>query len=760
MATPIVPIVPGLKLNLFRLRPGKKSEATLIDSLSRRIAKLSSDYDLTEQLIAFKTFGYYDILTFYRTEYEESVLQGGTIPDIRDYSSLDCFTYKFTSADALSTISKSSFIVTVLVTLERSQLAHNGGLVNNIILDNMPKKSIVLNSTSWADQVVIITSDTFRDVIEKSNGFVKAICSAVVDIRLLYGISLGLCEAIDSDDAVLDESFDGVYEIEWELKFNANHKILLEIIEKFKQNELGNIQAIGTTDPYSFTLRFVSGKLGKLLAVIRSCREYYSNEIENSKMRIRISDPTLLFDSCDSHDFIENNVNLLSLSDKECTSITEHHGDRIGTYIIQALHTITNAQSGYYTKVAIGNLSASAEALKSMALLQKSDVNLEDRIVKQACLDNSQRIITSVRQRLSWFPTTREYSHIPFQSPPSNMRMFYESCEFIISSLLSNWDDKICYKPFVLIDSVRQPLHSYLCVTMPVHILNKLYIYTGLTHEGLHSFVQGINISGNGIGTFGSTREIDKFYREIDRNRSTFSGYAHFLMFNEMITEICDLELCYLGDYSDYQREVWHFFRLHIRNDISRPSLDKRIIHYLIRTYLVQMWAELSSMHNNTHDEKIQKCYEELSNLRKLRSRFRDHINDIAKLVTSNSDYNVPHSIINQINDISMSIYLQRNVIRDVYSRIFITMNNFQFDNLKTNMQRWLEEYGKNVINSIYNGEILNTQIRYPHLLPSLLSAKAQNDPHINEEQESNIVICFIASIWNAFNLAQITENS
>jgi hypothetical protein len=418
--------------------------------------------------------------------------------------------------------------------------------------------------------------------------------------------------------------------------------------------------------------------------------------------------------------------------------------DRVTKLLIEAIYTITDVAYDYPSLVAIESLITAAKHLiKDISSYDNKARGFVRFNYVAYCLYEAEILLRATRQRLSGLPQTREASRLPFELPPPGVRIFIESCEFVIHSILDMFsvDDYLLslnlnYN-YVIIDTVDTPKHSICAIFIPEHRLKDYTVYIAISHESLHGpggyIINNIYLKEPILKDFIEKGRILS-YETTQKERGK--------IIEEAIVEILDLEFSYLGNFDLYMEEEWSFFSNYFAGALKYEIEHAHIIHYFLRTFLTRLYISIIDKSD---------WYFSKASMRKL---IKDHLTQIKKILGA------PFDRISHILSASLIIGVE-NDIEDNYKLINVVFNELSsFINKYINMRNKLKDYYHSIelsemTDKIINGEVINKEIKYPHLMIQQVNTKLKDksiNGNLSKPDIDRITTALIMSLWNGHN--------
>ncbi len=759
-----------LKISFFKLSPGPRIESKLKKDLIEAVGSPNN-------ISTYKALGIYDVITFYPKNLEDEVRNRGTIYGIRGFTSDEGICWGENNPGyIIDDLNSKRFLCIISTALLPSSSTNNYGLYRVDIAEIAnASQAIYLNSTSHPDQKIIVAENSMEELKNKTINILTKIRPFSLDLNATLGINLNFIEAVERGEAGEDwnENISAGYDVRWKVKFWPQVK------QKLSSTEIKEILN-NTTAPtlecdnpyYSFDLNEIvfpikKGEWSTLIKNIRRVRNKYRASISSTSLTVRINDQILNLPSGNLANVATPKEYDFKLSKRECSRIVKNLGSRIGNIIIQALYAISNLHAtGLAVQFALESLSRSAEYLKKLSLYDSKKMDFDPTYLQMVCLEEADRIIKSVRQRTGTMPSSRDYNFVSFDIPPINVRLYCEACQLIVEKICNELAAINHYVPHVIFEDVDYPEHALLSVILPVHIKDSLHLFTAISHESLHVIVQSTVDKYN----FPVTKEIFRyiedgssaFYDKKDTDRNKF--------ITEVLVEMLDYEITYLGDENDYTNHIWTFFAHHFIHLVRRKMKPTDLIKYIIRTFIVFLYHTIK-------DNKQKKDYasgplsissylEVPSLLRAELTRYIDKCFRICSaaidlIPEENRDLIDEDHFINLRNGIwstkrelfKIQAYLESMsyAIESAFEIISALVHNGGKFNLAVKqMKEWRDspEFAE-FVTSINNGIPIFSAIKYPHLLATKVVDNAIKNA-ANYANQSTISRALLISLYNA----------
>jgi hypothetical protein len=751
----------GIKLSFFRLYPERETEEHFSKKLSSSLG--------AENLAVFKAFGFYDIIALYPLDLEKTLERSGTIYGIRSFASIDCLCWDSQEPEQLiKQIHEFNLVSIIAATLTRPQRYDFGGLRNTALCESLDPDSIYLNSSSWAEQVLILGSVDMTGLIKKAKETISCLKRTCSEIQSTIGVNLTRLSQIESDDSVWDEQISEEAHVRWTVRIDSpstlhlfNTKLLsLKIPDIFKKGPaLVNLE--GTEQHFAIS----NCTWGQLINAIRTIRNQCADFLLTTKLIVLQQ----IIIPCNEHadsliprhePFIEE----ASLKDDDCQTILNNMGDRIGTYVARALYTVSNYHaSGPSAQAALGSLVYAAAELKSLAISDPAEQFLDFDIFQLICSVESERLIAAVRQRLDGLPAYRESNYPSFDTPPTTVKLYYEASEYVIKKLISKYLN-INYTPYVLLDTVDYPEHSHLSIRLPIHLKDSLLVYNALSHEALHALEschrKDYETSPEVLSYI--TRGCTQSFSSTLRSRSD--------LLSEVFVELLDFGLTYRDSLAVYLDQLWTFFVKHFSGGVKRSVRQRDIVRHILRTFIVRIYSITWDRNNNQDAYHSTSFLSLMANPHDLRELLRSHISDcksvcakaMKKYLKSNSeiiswlDDNDSNSIFelrldSLIQKMQSDVREMQKALSTIYYEASEVINSYPLHD----MHDWANSPStKSIVDHIVSGTPVNKVLKYPHLVVNLcIQSFLHNIFEFDTRDERRITLALLISLWNSLNL-------
>jgi len=435
----------------------------------------------------------------------------------------------------------------------------------------------------------------------------------------------------------------------------------------------------------------------------------------------------------------------LFLDEDTIIKMREMLTDRVAIIVIQAIYTVTDAAYDYPSRHAINSLIPAAIYLKESASTGR--IGFIDIQPIALILDEAETLLRATRQRLSGLPQTREASRLPFELPPSSVKIYIESCEFVVHSLLEMFNDQSFIPNYVIIDTVDSPKLSLLALRMPEHRLKQLAVYLPLSHEAFHGFIY------NFFTEFMNKNAIVRNFIESGKIISYITPpQGKVKIVSELLVEILDYEFSYLGNLERYMEEEWLFFYQYIVGGSPKLELESlNVIHYFLRTFSTRLWQYLKK---NGYGSFISSS--------KFRTLIRQHADDI-RLILRN-DFVYFENIISPTLILMIQKDFEENY--DVFMAIFTKICEIltKYESLLEKLHQYFRSQELDRLTEIITkGEVTNEIILYPHLLIQSIAKRLKENSSSPQERlkiENCIIIPMIMSLWNSKNKKNHMNNN
>jgi hypothetical protein len=430
---------------------------------------------------------------------------------------------------------------------------------------------------------------------------------------------------------------------------------------------------------------------------------------------------------------MEKHKPILHFDKPTIDKIRKRFSDRVAKIVVQSILTVIDVSYDPSTEKLVYNLIRAAERLRDIASGVKSFRKLDET---RFCLIESEMLLRATRQRLSNVPPTRENNRLPFELPPPGVRVYYESCEFVIESLMSHFDKKgdELYKPFVVIDSEDNPKHTGLCVKMPEHRRGKTSVYPALSHEAFHSFVSQTDLITEQL------REPISAHEFISMGLMP-RMYQKFV--EEIVVEILDCIFSFLGNFDEYMEDEWTFFARHFQDSLKENLEPKHMIFYVLRTFAVKLWS--ITQKEGINPSRIIELRPETRNL------LKKHVQDIKDIVEENckyTDLTFFHNVIYKLqHDIEI---IADNLDVIFYKCVGLREKKKELINKMLRYKNHPETIAK--VKNVSKGYVLNDGIQYPHIFVHMVSREvSQKKYNLNDDLRASMAL--IMTLWNARNI-------
>ena len=440
----------------------------------------------------------------------------------------------------------------------------------------------------------------------------------------------------------------------------------------------------------------------------------------------------------------------LYISEKDCSIIRTNLGERVAKIVVQAIYTVMDVANDFPSSHVTRGLIPAAEKLIEVAkepeMLDsyKNAFSPSTRIFM--CLSEAESLLRSTRQRVAGLPATREFSRLPFELPPPCVHLFYQTCEYVVSEILNIFNKKYfkIYIPYLTVDTVDGPKHSFLSIRMPEHRLFDTSVYSAISHETFHAFV-----SNNNAKIFKSKKVVD-FVKEGQLASQKTQEFERVALVEEFTVEILDFEFSYLGLFEKYIDDECNFFGSYLKDSIKGNLSLKDIIQYVFRTFIVRVWflTKTDSVYHAI--PKPTNIAEIPSHLRKL---LRQHIEDFKKILSSYHEGvenllldNMVVGLQHDFEELSPSLNVIFAYVSAILKQEKAQLNKLRdyFENSKINK----------IAESIGKGIVCNEQIEYPHLLVLEVARIFRSEYAMNKKSKATTV-ALILSLWNSKNISE-----
>ena len=570
----------SLRISFFRLHSYHEYETGLIEKLKQQLGG--------DRIIFFDAFGHYDKICIYESYKDHKLLFSGKIDGIKSFSTIECICwYPQKINDIINKLKNTKFVSINIFALKKAHLFKSGGLRNDIVKSKLTTDHYYLNSFAWGEQIVLRCSNNMTTLIDETSRFNKAISDNVYEIRSIIGVynnkNESYCHSSESEADILFEDIILEWNIELIIQSGALQKFnrAVNFVAEKTQN---NFVVMETATSLSGSeIRYkISGKNWKSIrSSIKEIRLMVPDLFITTRLRILSIGKTE--DENDSlPDTINNNAgcnNKIYLDEEKCQRILSNLGDRVAKTVIHAVYTVTNALNDYPSCIVVESLVPAVNELIYIATegFQALAGNRDKNKIIRFMLSDSENILRTTRQRISGIPITRELSKLSFELPPPNVRLYIETCEFVTGELLKILSST--YKPYIIIDSMEGPQHSYLAIKLPEHMLREISVYVGLYHEAFHSFITHSKIIINN----------DKLNKYIEIPESLSPQSRKKKIIEEMIVELLNYNFTYLEDYESYMRQTWKALANYFSSPLNRSLMPQDLLKYLLRTFIIKL---------------------------------------------------------------------------------------------------------------------------------------------------------------------------
>jgi len=434
----------------------------------------------------------------------------------------------------------------------------------------------------------------------------------------------------------------------------------------------------------------------------------------------------------------ELNIERLLLEPTDCEILRNKYPDRVAKTMIQAIYSIIDVS---YDPTAAHLIKKLADAAEELIKVAKGVNALHILHEKLVCLEEAETLMRATRQRLANVPPTRDTSKLPFEMPPPSVRVIYEACEFIIDSLLSFFDEKdsFLYKPYVLIDSVDNPKHTWLSIKMPEHLRGQLSVYPALSHETFHSYAFQNKFSA----------EVPKDYIKKGGGRAIKSSQMNRMkLVEEIYVEMLDFIFSFLGNYENYINDEWMFFADYFKTALKDRLQANNLINYIIRTFAVKLWVTTKNLElKPTQFLVVQPM---------IRNLLNEHIGFIKKVLEKTSSHRHIILLNNLTNRLQGDLEAMGSVLDLIWKKCKIVQ--LEKKDIIEDMDNYLKSDGLQFITrSLLKGVVVNERIKYPHLLVHK-TAREFRTQKVDASKELRTTMAMILSLWNAKNLESYSE--
>lgn len=743
-----------IRISLFRLHPKAEYEQRLIDTFARILGR--------ENFVSFKGIGHYDLICIYKQVEPHCILFGGAIEGIRSFSTIDCICWDSDDSDKIFLDLESKPAIAIsLVALNPLVSRDNGGIRNQIICDIKEAHAKELssfyyfNSFSWGEQVILQTSESISDLWEESRFINSDLLQYALDVHSVLGINLNQVFKWEEDINTWNESIPKEYCLQWDVALVPHSNAL----SKFRNHITSISRSISTFKVFdvhsSFSNNFLWLKIraeswGAAIIGIRQIRRKAQDLFTSTKLKILKSYKK-------SKTPPDININYLQLTeprglpDDSCQIIRQILDDRVARLVVEAIYTVIDAYADFPSCYVIKNIVRAERQLIEMIIKIDTDIKFLSKMSTQQWHGlfqlEAESIIQATRQRVTGLPTTREYRRLPFELPPTNVRLFIESSEFLTDRFLTCLEQKS--GPYVIIDTVDGPTHSTLSISLPEHRCLSMSTYVALTHESLHYHYQ-FNVN---IDELLNKENFQKFFNQ-GKMYSHFPGENdNVRLIEEIIVELLDYHFSYLGNYLDYMEEEWNFFASHIVRSYKRNFDLKDLIPYLLRTFIPKLWDIVQADRANFIDVE----YPEMPSLfiatsYRLRKSLREHIETaVTNGVKHYSDLNHFKNAGALVVQLASDLELMADVLDEVF--LEIKRRIVKHSDLLADMKAVANGEYKEIADNIVNGNVVNRKIKYPHLIAIGVSKKSREKFNNDEKEDSRVTKTFLMSLWNSMNL-------
>lgn len=425
----------------------------------------------------------------------------------------------------------------------------------------------------------------------------------------------------------------------------------------------------------------------------------------------------------------------LVLDKSYCDLLRSKLSNRTAKMVIESIYTITNLAFNPTSQKLISRLITVASQLKNIAVntpaFRQSGLEL-------FCLDAAESLIRAAKQRTANIPPLREYSRIPFDLPAPNVRIYYETCEYIIDSVLGIFENQKFFDYYVTIDTVDGPKFIGLAVKMPAHRLLEPSVYTALSHEAFHIFF------AKNKNDLLEQAKIQDFVYSGTISTHPNEELSRTKLIEEITVESLDFCFSYLTFFDQYVEDEWTYFGQHFSDAIKIFIDPDRLMRYFLRTFSVYLLSE-----SVKQKEKPSVIISIRPELRRLLEKHVDKAKEIwEKNYTSVKYtpylYNIIHKLQSDIEGLSAEL----DIIFDSVTKI-VKMHSDKIRDMKA----FLQDTGNiEMVTAICQGKVFNTQLKYPHLLVHMLTRELRkngSDSSINCATQA-----LVLTVWNSMNLS------
>jgi len=424
-------------------------------------------------------------------------------------------------------------------------------------------------------------------------------------------------------------------------------------------------------------------------------------------------------------------VKNIILSADDCEKIRKRLPGRTAQLVIESIYTITNLAFDPTSKLLVDRLILAAAELKKKAI--GNDFSKE-AYLDLYCFDAAETLIRAAKQRATNLSLLTHESQITFDIPSPNVRLYYESCEYVVDSLLSLFDEKAFKNYYVLFDTVDGPKFMGLAIKMPSHRLTDPTVYTALSHEAFHIYFTKFHsrlLSSKNISHFIFSGKLSSIENE---------ELYRLRLIEEITVECLDFCFTYLYKYRNYMEDEWSFFGQHFKDSIKSNLDPDRLTGYLLRTFSVLLLYNCVS-----HREPPSVVISIRPEIRRL---LNQHVEDAKKiLMQRHAEFNGPH-FYNIIHKLQTDLEGLAAELDEIFHSLNKVVNNFS-QNIDC-----LKNYSDNpkikgFIDNIAEGKVLNEHFRYPHLIVNGLS-RAIRHKRDDKNYVSKASNALVLSLWNS----------
>lgn len=438
----------------------------------------------------------------------------------------------------------------------------------------------------------------------------------------------------------------------------------------------------------------------------------------------------------------------LNLTENDCLQINDNLGKRVAKIVIQAIYTLMDVANDFPSSYVTRGLIPAAKKLIEVAKEPEQRGNSKCDFLPATrifmCLAEAENLLRSTRQRVAGLPATREFSRLPFELPPPFVHLFYQTCEYVVSEILNlfsknNFD---IYVPYLTVDTVDGPKHSLLSIRMPEHRLFDTSVYSAISHETFHAFV---NSNNSEIFSSDTIIEFIKNGQLVSQKTNQLNRVG---LIEEFTVEVLDFEFSYLGEFERYIVDECNFFGRYLSESIKGDLSPKDIVQYVLRTFIVKVWSLIKTQDFYQAIPDPASIAEIPSHLRELlrthiqefKSNLSQYYEDVADLLLDNLVVKLQHDF----EELSLSL-------NKIFSYVSGVLRK-EKDSL-SELHKYFEESNvSEIADKISDGVVCNDHIKYPHLL-ILEVARVIREKGIAREKEKAPSVALILTLWNSKNL-------